>query len=401
MRRSPRQLLAGIARHAFPRVRRSVARALAVAALPGALPIALPGALAAQQGVATWRATEVWRVDGTEGGEPFFDLRDFVVSKDGGVWALDFKDQVIRRFDANGTPLPNVSRKGAGPGELGNANGLVIAADGRVWVNDPRNSRLTVFGLDGKFVSQHVIPIRGYGWRWDAWLDRSSGRIVDPFTSQKPGGTYTQEWRRIAADGTIRDTLPIPSCPSGAAPVYSGFQAETKGKGNTYRQYPFSNGGGTAPDGRGAMWCAVPASARVALVRIGTNDTIAQTNVTLSPISVVPAERREAIAEAEKAIAQYATNNFDASKIPATKPPIAQLTVDEDGRLWVQHTARFGDTSVTFDVHDPAGKHLGRLRLPTRPSLSGLPVRARGNDVWLAVRDEDDVVGIARYRLTR
>ena len=76
-------------------------------------------------------------------------------------------------------------------------------------------------------------------------------------------------------------------------------------------------------------------------------------------------------------------------------------TVDDDGRLWVQHAERFGDRSVTFDIHDRSGKHLGRLRIPQRPSAEGLPIRARGNDLWIALRDEDDVVGIARYRIAR
>lgn len=367
-----------------------------------AIAVLLATDLRAQASMPAWRATELWRVDGTEsGGEPFFDLRDFRVSKDGVVWALDFKDQAIRRYDANGKPLKTSARKGSGPGELGNANGLVFANDGSVWVNDPRNSRFTVFGADGQFLRQHTIPILGYGWRWEGWIDQRTGSVVDPFSSQRPGGAYVQEWRRIGPDGVVRDTLPIPSCLVGAAPVYSGYQAETKGKGNMYRQYPFSSGGGTAPDGKGGMWCAVPASTRVALVRIGKNDTIAQTSVNLSPVPVTPDERRSAIADAEKAIAQYASNNFDASKIPASKPPIAQLSVDDDGRLWVRHTARFGDTGVTFDIHDATGKHLGRLKLPHRPSTAGLPVRARGNDAWIAVLDDDDVVSIARYRLSR
>lgn len=351
--------------------------------------------------VMSWKASEVWRVDGTEAGEPFFDLRDFVVAKDGGLWALDFKDQTIRRFDASGKPLPNVSRKGSGPGELGNANGLVIGDDGTVWANDPRNGRLTVFGADGKFLRQHTLAIRGYGWRWEAWLDRASNTLVDQFINQRPGGSSSMEWRHIGRDGVIRDTFPLPTCKSGTAPVYSGFQAETKGKGNMFRQYPFANGGGLAPDGRGGAWCAVPGSARVALVRIGKNDTIAQTTVTLAPIPVTKVERDEAIAEILKSVSTYATNNFDASKIPSTKPPIARLSVDDDGRLWVQHTARYGETSVTFDVHDRTGTHLGRVTFPQRPASSGLPVRARGTDVWIAVMDADDVVGIARYRLSR
>jgi hypothetical protein len=358
--------------------------------------------LSAQSGsVASWKASAVWRVDGTEAGEPFFDLRDFVVAKDGGLWALDFKDQTIRRFDGGGKPLSNVSRKGSGPGELSNANGLVILDDGTVWANDPRNGRLTVFGADGKFLRQHTLAIRGYGWRWEAWLDRTSNMLVDQFINQRPGGSSSMEWRHIGRDGAIRDTFPLPTCMSGTAPVYSGFQAETKGKGNMYRQYPFANGGGLAADGRGGAWCAVPGSARVALVRIGKNDTIAQTTLPLAPIPVTKVERDEAIAEILKSVSTYATNNFDASKIPSAKPPIARLSVDDEGRLWVQHTARHGDTSVTFDVHDRTGKHLGRVRFPQRPASSGLPVRARGNDVWIALMDADDVVGIARYRLSR
>ena len=62
---------------------------------------------------------------------------------------------------------------------------------------------------------------------------------------------------------------------------------------------------------------------------------------------------------------------------------------------------QFEDSSVTFDVHDRAGKHLGRVRIPQRPSADGLPIRARGNDLWIALRDEDDVIGIARYRIAR
>lgn len=352
-----------------------------------------------QAALTTWRATPVWRIDGTESGEPFFDLRDYLVGRDGTLWVLDFKDQVIRRFDANGKALGSVGRKGSGPGEMSNANGFVQRRDGTVWVNDPRNARFTVFNADGKFAQQHVVAIRGYGYRWGAWIDRTTGDLVDPFMNQAVGGSVKMDWRRVNASGGIRDTFPMPTCTSGTLPARAGYQAETKGKGSMYGSYPFSTGGGMAPDGEGGVWCASPGSLRVARVRIGANDTLAQTTLTLAPIPVPRAERDAAIASIEKRIAQYATTNFDASKIPSTKPAIASLTVDDDGRLWVQHAARWADASVTFDVHDKTGKHLGRLRIPFRPSAEGLPIRARGNDLWIALRDEDDVIGIARYRI--
>lgn len=41
-------------------------------------------------------------------------------------------------------------RDGAGPGEPGNAEGIVVASDGLRWVRDAESARLTVFDADGK-----------------------------------------------------------------------------------------------------------------------------------------------------------------------------------------------------------------------------------------------------------
>ena len=112
-------------------------------------------------------------------------------------------------------------------------------------------------------------------------------------------------------------------------------------------------------------------------------------------------ERREVIAGANKEIAKYESNDFDASKIPTTKPPMAMLSVDDDGRLWIRHTRRAGETFAVYDVHDAKGKHLGRLRLPRRPAGYGVPIRAYGDTVWVAELDDDDVISLAQYRLRR
>ena len=71
---------------------------------------AVTSTLAAQPKLATWRVTQQWRVDGTDAGDGFGDVRDFVAVPDGSLWILDFKDQHIRRYDANGKALPTISR---------------------------------------------------------------------------------------------------------------------------------------------------------------------------------------------------------------------------------------------------------------------------------------------------
>lgn len=169
----------------------------------------------------TRTATLVWQVDGTEDGDPFGDLRDYVMLKDGTVWALDFKDQRIRRYGADGSPLPAVGRKGSGPGELRNANGMAVAPDGSVWVNDPANGRLSIYSAAGVPQRAITLPIGGYGYRWDAWFE-ANGDLIERELGREA------RYRRLSRDGTVLGTIPYPSC-KGTSQGLRGFQAETKG----------------------------------------------------------------------------------------------------------------------------------------------------------------------------
>lgn len=384
----------------YPRVREPPMK-LITQLFATAMMCALPIPLSAQATPTTWKATELWRVDGSDGGEPFGAVRDMVVGKDGALWVLDYKDQQLRRFDSNGKPLATVGRLGSGPGEMRKANGLLVTRDGSVWINDPTQKRFSVFSASGAFEKQFVVTMGGYGFRWNAWLDRRTGDVMDLAIVRRPGATTsTSEWRRISTTGTIGDTIAMPTCAAGGEKLFNSFEARSK-NGNMVQSYAHTRGGGQVADGNGAMWCAMASSNHAVLVRIGKNDTIAQTNLKLIGAPVHPLERDSAIALAKQSIAQYETNTFDASRIPANKPPMLTLAVDDDGRLWIQHSARMNAQHVTFDVHDRAGKHLGRLRIPHRLSVEEIPVRARGNDLWVAVRDDDDVVQIVKYRVGR
>ncbi|MBC8088704.1 MAG: hypothetical protein H7Z40_15680 [Phycisphaerae bacterium] len=347
----------------------------------------------AQAKPVTWTATEVWRTDGGESGEPFADLRDYVVLKDGSVWALDFKHQDIRRYSADGKLLSKIARKGRGPGELQNANGMVVAKDGKVWVNDPSNRRFSVYGADGKYLQQFLFPITAYGFRWSAWSNRNSGEIVEAKLNRDSSG-----WRRFDNQGKVVGALPATMCASGKGSP-GMYRAETPGKGSSNGWYPFGTGGGLAPDGNGNAWCASIYATRVALLRIGPkNDTIAMTMLEIPNVAVSNAERNAELASVDSNLARYATNNFDKSKVSSSKSGIASLEVDSDGRLWVQHATVFGKREATFDVFDGKGKHLGRVTLKGKQSPA-MPVRARGKLLWIAMVDDDDVPYVVHYRL--
>ena len=389
----------------LPRSRRPGVSALSAAAgwlALSALSLLVSSHLQAQGAppVREWRVAEQWRVDGAEqGAAGFADLRDFVVTADNTLWTLDFKEQTIRRYDARGRFLGTSGRSGAGPGEMRNANGLLVHGDGTVWLNDPSNGRLTVFGADGRYVRQHVLPSFGFGFRWDAWFDRRTREVIDPSLA-KIGEEYGRVWRRVGADGADRGVLAAPACAgliqAGGSRAFTGWRAE--GPGGAMGAYPFTQGGGTAPTGRGGVWCAEPEATQAVLVRLGGNDTMARTALRLPRIPVDRAERTREIDAIRTRLQRYATNDFDASKVPSSKPPIAALSVDDDGRLWVRHSAPAAVTRTTFDVHDESGAHLGRVIVPDRVSMA-LPPRARGPLLWVGVVDEDGVLSIVHFTM--
>jgi hypothetical protein len=335
-------------------------------------------------------ATLVWQVDGTESGDPFGDLRDFVLLPNGHVWALDFRDQVIRRYDGTGRSLPTVGRKGSGPGELRNANGLVVAPDGAVWANDPANSRFTIFTSAGVYQRALTVPISGYGYRWGAWFDRS-GELVELALGREA------RYRRITQAGAVAGGWAYPECPSGAAQPLV-FRAETPGKGEMTGSYPFTTGGGVVADRRGHFWCAAARGTRVARLAYGSRDTLARTAIEFPSLPVPAAERDDAIRQVETRLARYSTTTFDRRKVPTTRPGIAALFVDLDGRLWVAHPQAESAMSSTFTVCDEKGAVLFRVTFPARVN-SYLPLLARGDDVIVAGTDADDVVSLRKYRM--
>ncbi len=332
----------------------------------------------------------LWQVDGSESGEPFGDLRDYVMLKDGTTWALDFKDQIIRRYDAGGNALSIVGRKGSGPGEMRNANGLAVAPDGNVWVNDPANGRFSVFAPNGTVQRAMTLKIGGYSYRWGAWFD-PSGELVEPEIAREA------RFRRIGRDGTVLGTLAYPSCPSGSIAMRM-YRAESPNARSTMGSYPFTTGGGAVADRRGHFWCASTQGTRVARLAYGKTDTLARTGIDLPLVPVSRDERDDAIQKIETRLATYSTSDFDRSKVPSSKSGIAAVHVDDDGRLWVAHAAPWKRTSTTYDVFDGTGKAMFRVVLPVRGVLH-LPVVARGNELLVAVADADDVISLARYRL--
>ena len=76
---------------------------------------------------------------GTLDGEPyevFGDVRGIEATTDGTIYILDYQASEIRAFAPDGSYLRLHARRGEGPGELTEANGMILADDGTLWVQD-------------------------------------------------------------------------------------------------------------------------------------------------------------------------------------------------------------------------------------------------------------------------
>jgi len=87
------------------------------------------------------------------------------------IYVLDRSVPALRVYDRQGQHLMDIGQEGDGPGEFRSPDGLVIAPDGRIFVNDTSQGRITIFTPDGELadtwaLEQGGIHISGLGMVW-------------------------------------------------------------------------------------------------------------------------------------------------------------------------------------------------------------------------------------------
>lgn len=349
----------------------------------------------AAQAQERWTLVEEVRIGSIDEGPAMFsDLRGLGVGANGDVYVLDYRAQEIRQFNPRGDFVRKFGRSGSGPGEMRNANGMLMAPDGRIWVNDPANSRFTVFDASGAYDTTHTVPIQGYGFVWSAMFDTAGVLYDQVFLTDEPHRAI----RRLRASGAVIDTVSLPTCGRERRPEEMTFQARTE-RGGRMMGIPFVPRPITAWDPRGFMWCTPSDVFEVVQIRLGPGDTALRVTRDVSPPPVTSAEREAAIARARENFKAYPNARLDFSRIPRVKPVIAAMHVDEAGRLWVRRT----DTDTlraVFDVFDQSGRHVATAEGRMRFRFGIAPV-VRGDAFYAIVLDEDDVQYVIRARIRR
>ncbi|WP_419937212.1 6-bladed beta-propeller [Candidatus Palauibacter sp.] len=358
--------------------------------------------------------------------EMFGYVSDVAFDADGTLFILDDLAGHIVVIDSAGEFVRTISRRGDGPGELGQPIALVVFGDGRIGVNDLAKPGLQLFSRDGEFLDAVPFSVaEGMpGSPIYALPDHSllSPELIGGSVSTMIGADEGRPITRFRLDGTREVFHAAWDYPSPMALESGAGSQDTRIVTSPVQAFGLPLSLGVLRDGRTVLADSIGYRLKV-LDSSGRVSDILERRLTPAPVTgaireterqrriealrtgggtvsvqqagghpgdVSPEVRRnamrEAIRRAEDRIRQM--NFLDVI------PVIASIAVDRSDRIWVQRTALPGEPGPT-DILTADGRYLGTIA-PEGPRIPA----AFGPDGLLAYIDRDEL-DIQRIRVVR
>jgi hypothetical protein len=345
------------------------------------------------------------------------------------IYVLDRSVPALRVYDRQGQHLMDIGAEGDGPGEFRSPDGLVIAPDGRIFLNDTSQGRITVFSPEGELLDTWPlemggIRISGLGMVWangkpytaglagempDRMTMGQGGRMVRPPLGMVPRGP----------DGNDGDPIPQPQFDY-EPPRFERVQRRREGGGMAVMvsmvEVPFV---------ARQSWALSPSGAMVGGVG---NDYSFDIHYPDGPVTrvakdyePVPIGAAEVDWHVEQVTAQMRENDpewtWSGPEVPTVKPAYSNLVPDLSDRVWVERVGegtenpecvRDPETMIWepacwtdsryYEVFDLEGRFLGAIETPENLRLS-LNAHISGDEVFAAVEDELGVITVKRFQI--
>lgn len=363
-----------------------------------------------EESFAEWSIVEDLRIDPvtadlTSGGV-------MLVAQNGDMLITQSQDNNIRVFKHDGTTM-TIGRGGGGPGEFRRVIRAGWLAD-TLWALDPVLSRISYFDPDYQFIRAVQDPSTGQDAGPDNPVvsffiqavlpDGSLRAIANPYPNTPPPdwlrdlGQDSSAYVRLSLSGQHLGRLGIKP----PNPCMVTFAIGSSGSGGTVRPFcarPISTDwDATSNLGKAEVVQATSDSAwfRVEVIdHLG--DTLISRELPFIYRPVTPAKLdSSAAAEAERD--KERRSDFLANRPTITPgaflPPILAMVLGRDGTVWLEEEEEL--PTRQWLVLNPKGDPIGRVTLPENVRLR---VAERGM-LWATITNEDDLVGIVRYRVT-
>jgi hypothetical protein len=294
-----------------------------------------------------------------EGAEEYMfqDAREVVVDNRERIFVSDIRGINIKVFDKLGNYLTTIGRQGQGPGEFGRITNIQITPENELMVHDRSTRRLSFFSLDGEFLRTEQlkeiqatrIKVNSNGNYVVKTIDFNSGN----FTSAVELKIYDSNLEfinTIAKDKYWSVKAPLQPIMTSkllsSDSIVCGFR-------ETY-EFQFLDSEGK-------------------IVRKVSRD--------YSPIEIT---------EEEKTKRQLPQD----SELPKYFPTFQDLSVDEEGRIYVQLYERQPDEDkFYYDVFDPVGKYIAKV------PLDALPQYWKNSKMYSIELSEEGFQVVKRYKV--
>ena len=312
---------------------------------------------------------------------------------DGQLIVADLGDAPLQLFDADGTLIRRIARKGGGPGEVEYLAWLWRCGDA-LFTYDIDGHRVSEFSLDGEY-------LRGFRFMVP------EGQMAPYLSACDARGRFGHIGWGAAPTiaGVHRDTVPlwITAAPD-AAPIVIDSAPWSERWGQTHQgrvvgSMPLPLGKQpTVAYGPGGFYLSTGDAFEV---RVYDSTGTARTPYRLadSAAAVTPADIRDyiesEIAEAGERARRGIEREHAEIKFPQRHAAITAMIVDHDGLLWLRPFAPASASIATWRALDAEGREVARLALPRR-----LQVFEIGRDYVLG-REIDAVEGVPVLRLLR
>jgi hypothetical protein len=334
-----------------------------------------------------WRLVEevrIGRLDG-QGPDVFAEVGSLLVDAGGRVWVADRGTNELRVFDASGTYIRTVGRRGDGPGEYSRLASVLLGPEGNIWVDSGR--RWEVFDTSGAWLARHPLDSNvGGGIR--AWTD--DGRLLEVGVKYQQGGDFGDirsfyAVHSLDASGTLidQDTLPTPPIPEHEAINWRTLD----GTLNTRGPLPFSHVAATVIGPDGDMWITDGGGTYAIRRQTLEGDTLLIVEREFEPYPVSEADMAAAI-DQMKPQEGWTSDDADPARIPRVYPPFLLYYPASDSTLWVIRKGEGGGS--VLDVFDADGVYLGEAN--TNGHLERLRIETiSSSHIYGVAKDDFDV----------
>lgn len=281
----------------------------------------------------------------------FSQLSSFVVDDDGTIYALDFKEQKIKVYDADGQFLRSFGEKGQGPGELQLSAGIFLAPENRLAVNDAQARKIVYFTKQGKYI-EHV----SYATRLQliSLIMDSEGNFIG---------------RELKLEGQEM-FFEIAKFDSRLEPLFSldkiGFPIPIPGSGNKINLMDATSI--YQLDSAGNIYYGRNRDYEINIYTPG-GKLVKSIRKDFKPQKITEEDKEEILSRMDSVNTAGVVNMREMFEFPKMFPPFQLFTVDEDGRIIVR-TWEKGKEKDEFvhDIFDAEGRFIARF--PSKVNFS-------------------------------